>query len=63
MTKARRSLDWKKQLSLSIDPENATRIHNRDNKNYNNVPCTMCGGACVYIMLPQQRKYSRQEEL
>ena len=22
-------------------------------------PCTMCGGACVYIMLPQQRMYRR----
>ncbi|MCY3853963.1 MAG: phosphomethylpyrimidine synthase ThiC [Thaumarchaeota archaeon] len=60
MTKARRSLDWEKQLALSIDPENAMHIHNRscDNHAYNNLPCTMCGGACVYIMLPQQRKYT-----
>ena len=64
MTKARRSLDWEKQLALSIDPENAMRIHNRDYENHtrNNLPCTMCGGACVYIMLPEQRKYTKNDD-
>jgi hypothetical protein len=28
----------------------------------NNVPCTMCGSACVYIMLLQQRKYESNAE-
>ncbi len=28
----------------------------------NNVPYTMCGGACAYLMLPQQRKYSKGVE-
>ena len=57
MTLARRTLDWEKQLALSIDPEAAARIHARTGQHPgNNVPCTMCGGACVYIMLPQQRK-------
>ena len=23
----------------------------------------MCGGACVYIMLPQQRKYEDKDEV
>jgi hypothetical protein len=23
----------------------------------------MCGGACVYVMLPQQRKYEKEEKL
>jgi len=22
----------------------------------------MCGGACVYLMLPQQRKYEKENE-
>jgi len=61
MTEARRTLDWEKQLALSIDPENAARIHSRTGQREgNNVPCTMCGGACVYLMLPQQRKYSKE---
>ncbi|MEM3007611.1 MAG: phosphomethylpyrimidine synthase ThiC [Candidatus Nitrosotenuis sp.] len=63
MTEARRTLDWEKQISLSIDPEEAARIHNRAGQHQgNNVPCTMCGGACVYVMLPQQRKYVKEDE-
>ena len=63
ITEARRRLDWSKQLSLAIDPERATLIHNRDGQlSGNNVPCTMCGSACVYIMLPEQRKYEVHED-
>ena len=64
ITKARRTLNWKKQIELSINPEEAERIHNRQGQHEgNNVPCTMCGGACVYIMLPQQRKYEDKDEI
>ncbi len=61
MTEARRTLDWDKQISLSIDPQKAKEIHYRHNEQHmgNNVPCTMCGSACVYLMLPQQRKYNK----
>ena len=63
MTEARRTLDWEKQLALSIDPELAAKIHARTGQHPgNNVPCTMCGGACVYLMLPQQRKYEKEPE-
>jgi phosphomethylpyrimidine synthase len=63
MTEARRTLDWEKQLALSIDPELAAKIHGRTGQHPgNNVPCTMCGGACVYLMLPQQRKYEKDPE-
>ncbi|MCH7757539.1 MAG: phosphomethylpyrimidine synthase ThiC [Thaumarchaeota archaeon] len=62
MTEARRTLDWEKQLALSIDPEGAAKIHSRTGQHPgNNVPCTMCGGACVYIMLPQQRFYEKEK--
>ena len=64
MTEARRTLDWDAQLALSIDPEKAVIIHSRTGQHPgNNVPCTMCGGACVYLMLPQQRKYVKDNEL
>jgi phosphomethylpyrimidine synthase len=58
ITEARRTLNWEKQIALSIDPEQAAKIHYRRQGQLdgNNVPCTMCGGACVYIMLPQQRR-------
>jgi len=58
ITEARRTLNWEKQISLSIDPEKAAEIHYREGQREgNNVPCTMCGSACVYIVLPQQREY------
>ena len=59
ITKARRALNWEKQLSLSIDPEKAEHIHYRGKyvKESNNIPCTMCGGACVYVVFPEQREY------
>jgi phosphomethylpyrimidine synthase len=63
ITKARRTLNWQKQIELSINPEEAERIHKRQGQHEgNNVPCTMCGGACVYIMLPQQRKYEEKND-
>ncbi len=63
MTEARRTLDWERQLALSIDPEEAARIHGRTGQHPgNNVPCTMCGGACVYMMLPQQKSYGAEAE-
>jgi phosphomethylpyrimidine synthase len=65
LTEARRILNWEKQISLSIDPEEAERIHTRrqgQQHEGNNVPCTICGSACVYIMLPQQRKYESNTE-
>jgi phosphomethylpyrimidine synthase len=65
ITEARRTLNWEKQIALSIDPEEAARIHYRGHGqlNGNNVPCTMCGGACVYIMLPQQRRNDESTEI
>ena len=50
MTEARRTLDWEKQLALSIDPENAAKIHGRTGQHPgNNVPCTMCGLSLIHI--------------
>lgn len=63
MTEARRTLNWEKQIALSIDPEEASKIHARTGQlKGNTVPCTMCGGACVYIMLPQQRQQKTEVE-
>jgi len=50
MTEARRTLNWEKQIALSINLEEAERIHTKEGQHPgNNVPCTMCGSACVYI--------------
>jgi phosphomethylpyrimidine synthase len=62
ITEARRTLNWEAQIALSIDPEEAARIHYREGQHDgNNVPCTMCGAACVYIMLPQQRRKDEKQ--
>jgi phosphomethylpyrimidine synthase len=63
ITEARRTLNWEKQIALSINPEEAARIHYRSEGQHegNNVPCTMCGSACVYIMLPQQRQQQKKK--
>ncbi len=64
ITEARRSLNWEKQIALSINPEEAKRIHSRQGQvEGNNVPCTMCGSACVYIMLPHQRKQDQNSTI
>jgi phosphomethylpyrimidine synthase len=64
ITEARRTLNWDKQISLAINPEEAERIRNRRQGQIhsNSAPCTMCGGACVYIMLPQQRMYEKNND-
>ena len=63
ITEARRTLNWEQQIKLAINPEEAARIHYREGQHDgNNVPCTMCGAACVYIMLPQQRQPKEKEE-
>lgn len=63
ITEARRTLNWEEQIKLAINPEEAARIHYREGQHDgNNVPCTMCGAACVYIMLPQQRQPKEKKE-
>ncbi len=64
MTEARRTLDWEKQLALSIDPEEAAKIHSRTGQHPgNNVPCTMCGGACVYMMLTSKKNMIKKMKI
>ncbi|UCF84647.1 MAG: phosphomethylpyrimidine synthase ThiC [Desulfobacteraceae bacterium] len=46
MSKARKSLDWNKQISLSIDPAKA-RAYRSSSKPSSNDVCTMCGKFCA----------------
>ncbi len=45
MAKARKKLDWEKQISLSIDPEKAQRF--RKESKISDGKCTMCGKYCA----------------
>lgn len=45
MAIARKNLDWKKQIELSIDPKKAGRL--RKESNISDNKCTMCGKYCA----------------
>ncbi|MBU1076811.1 MAG: phosphomethylpyrimidine synthase ThiC [Spirochaetes bacterium] len=46
MAKARRKLDWKKQIALSIDPEKARR-YREESESTQDEFCSMCGDFCA----------------
>lgn len=46
MAKARKALDWEKQIELSIDPEKAGRYH-EEGKSAEGDVCSMCGEFCA----------------
>lgn len=45
MSKARKDLNWDKQISLAIDPVKALEIHKKRKSKYSDV-CSMCGDFC-----------------
>ncbi|MBM7854096.1 phosphomethylpyrimidine synthase [Desulfohalotomaculum tongense] len=52
MSRARKELDWEKQIELAIDPEKAKNM--RRNKNDENQECcTMCGSFCAYKIVSE----------
>ncbi|MFC1511509.1 phosphomethylpyrimidine synthase ThiC [Candidatus Margulisiibacteriota bacterium] len=46
MSKARKELNWAKQIELAIDPEKAKQIH--DKRKSGSEACSMCGEFCAY---------------
>jgi len=50
MSKARKALDWKKQISLAIDPEKAEAYRASSRPSSDEV-CTMCGEFCAIKMV------------
>ncbi len=46
MSKARKNLDWERQISLSIDPSKARKYRSGSKPSSNDV-CTMCGEFCA----------------
>ena len=46
MAKARKALDWDKQIELAIDPATARRIRGERNEEGDEA-CSMCGGFCA----------------
>ncbi|OEF96179.1 phosphomethylpyrimidine synthase ThiC [Desulfuribacillus alkaliarsenatis] len=52
MAKARKALDWEKQIELAIDPEKASRIRKEKNTDEEEC-CSMCGQFCAYKLLSE----------
>lgn len=52
MSQARRKRDWKKQISLSLDPEKAKRYRKTSMPRLSDV-CTMCGKYCSIKLMDQ----------
>ena len=46
MAKARKVLDWNKQMELAIDPERARKVRAAKNKSSEEY-CSMCGDYCA----------------
>ncbi|MEM2873616.1 MAG: phosphomethylpyrimidine synthase ThiC [Nitrososphaerales archaeon] len=58
MSKARSLLDWKTQISLSVDPDGAKEIHYRVRSKSGT--CTMCGDYCTYKILGNSSRKSKK---
>lgn len=52
MAKARKQLNWKKQIELAIDPDKASRLR-KDKNDADQECCTMCGKFCAYKLISQ----------
>ncbi|MFA5118228.1 MAG: phosphomethylpyrimidine synthase ThiC [Candidatus Omnitrophota bacterium] len=55
MSQARRNRDWKKQISLSIDPDKAHEYRVSSKPQVSDV-CTMCGNYCSIKVMEQSKR-------
>jgi len=53
IARARRDLDWQRQLELAIDPEHAHKIHSRSK---DTDVCSMCGELCAIKVMDDATK-------
>ncbi|MEW9121645.1 MAG: phosphomethylpyrimidine synthase ThiC [Thermotaleaceae bacterium] len=52
MAKARKALDWERQIELAMDPEKASRLRKEKNEDSQEC-CTMCGKFCAYKIVSE----------
>ena len=56
MSKARKALNWDKQIDLSIDPETAAEIRETRSVKKKMDTCTMCGEFCSMKVMTEAKK-------
>jgi len=59
LSRARKELDWKKQIALAIDPERAERLR-KERSNGSSSGCAMCGKYCAMEVVSRYLGASRQ---
>ncbi|CEP66256.1 Thiamine biosynthesis protein ThiC [Moorella glycerini] len=59
ISRARKELDWKKQIALAIDPERARQLR-KERSNDASSGCAMCGKYCAMEIVSQYLGTSRQ---
>ncbi|MCK4597446.1 phosphomethylpyrimidine synthase ThiC, partial [bacterium] len=60
MSRARKLLDWERQLDLSIDPQHARRVR-EESKPHTGDVCTMCGEYCALKLVEEALKVPRRD--
>ncbi len=60
MSRARKLLDWERQLDLSIDPQHARRVREESQPHTGDV-CTMCGEYCALKLVEEALKVPRRD--
>lgn len=53
MARARKSLNWKEQLELAIDPVRAKRLHEERQRSSTGQTCTMCSEYCAMKLVSE----------
>jgi phosphomethylpyrimidine synthase len=56
MSKARKALNWEKQIDLSVDPDTAAEVRDMRSARESKDTCTMCGEFCAMKVVSESKK-------
>lgn len=59
MSKARKALNWEKQIDISIDPDTASEIRDLRSAREKTDTCTMCGEFCAMKVVTESKKLKK----
>ena len=59
MSKARKNLDWDKQIELAIDPQKVSQYH--DKRKSTGDACSMCGKYCAMEIVAEHLGLAKED--
>lgn len=59
MSKARKALNWEKQIDLSVDPVTAAEVRDMRSARESKDTCTMCGEFCAMKVVSESKKLKK----